>query len=131
MQHHLLSPLEVLQLEDLAVAVVTPFIKAKVYLPTVLNPYNFTAILFLEHALKYCTETSRVRELLLKLYAKLGLHPQTKKVCAECKVKSAELVAAELHSLTFNWGSNEELKLFVRKWHDYCTQQSFGTRNQI
>lgn len=42
------------------------------YERTILNPDNFATLVFLEHGLAYFPKSLRIKQILMKLYAKLG-----------------------------------------------------------
>lgn len=68
-----LSELDLANAEDTLLIAASLIVEIKVYEPTVLNPYNFSAICMLEHGLPYFPESLRIKQMLIKLYAKLGL----------------------------------------------------------
>jgi hypothetical protein len=59
--------------EDLLLIAASLIMEIKVYEPSVLNPYNMTAISMLEHGMPYFPQSLRIKQLLVKLYSKLGM----------------------------------------------------------
>ena len=56
-----LSELDLANAEDMLLIAASLIVEIKVYEPTVLNPYNFSAICMLEHGLPYFPESLRIK----------------------------------------------------------------------
>ena len=66
---------------------VTMLQEIKVYDSTVLNPYNFAAMIMLEHGLPYYPDSMRIKNALLKLYGKLGLARTVTSICKNMQMR--------------------------------------------
>ena len=111
------------------------------YEPTVLNPYNFSAICMLEHGLPYFPESLRIKQMLIKLYAKLGLARTVTHYCKSVTprpdktiftaTKDFERLGAQRFSTVSGYGDQESLEELVSEYCEYFPKKVLGCKNEL